>query len=436
MNLSFTKLDLKVLKISLPLIVSNITVPLVGLVDNIMMGHLGSEIFIGAIGVGSIIISYILFSFGFVKSITTGFVSQSEGSSSNKDLIKSIIHIFFISMIISSVILIFRNQIIHISLSLFSSSSEILSNSKLYLEYRIWSVPAIFIRDILIGYYIGVQKTMRAMIIIIYINVLNIILDYLFVVVLGFSIEGVAIASLIAEYSILIFVIHAIYKEKRNFKNQIGLHLFNNSLMKKIFVNIDMFTRSLILMTCFMYFMLQSASYGNIALATNTVLLNFFFIFSYGIDGIAHASEVLVGNSVGKRDKSILINSILVTGKYSFFLMLIIFLIFISTSDLLISHITNLEILRLSIESNILWLYGVFVFATVAFWLDGVYIGLLDTRLIRNVMILSGTVFFSLEMFVFESTNDFLWISFLIFFLSRSLFMSIHLFSRLKNYQF
>ena len=279
MNLSFTKLDLKVLKISLPLIVSNITVPLVGLVDNIMMGQLGSEIFIGAIGVGSIIISYILFSFGFVKSITTGFVSQSEGSSSNKDLIKSIIHIFFISMIISSVILIFRNQIIHISLSLFSSSSEILSNSKLYLEYRIWSVPAIFIRDILIGYYIGVQKTMRAMIIIIYINVLNIILDYLFIVILGFSIEGVAIASLIAEYSIFIFVIHAIYKEKRNFKNQIGLHLFSNSLIKKIFVNIDMFTRSLILMTCFMYFMLQSASYGNIVLATNTVLLNFFFIF-------------------------------------------------------------------------------------------------------------------------------------------------------------
>jgi len=274
------------------------------------------------------------------------------------------------------------------------------------------------------------------MIIIIYINVLNIILDYLFVVVLGFSIEGVAIASLIAEYSILIFVIHAIYKEKRNFKNQIGLHLFNNLLIKKIFVNIDMFTRSLILMTCFMYFMLQSASYGNIALATNTVLLNFFFIFSYGIDGIAHASEVLVGNSVGKRDKSILINSILVTGKYSFFLMLIIFLIFISTSDLLIAYITNLDILRLSIESNILWLYGVFVFATVAFWLDGVYIGLLDTRFIRNVMILSGTVFFSLEMFVFESTNDFLWISFLMFFLSRSLLLSTHLFSRLKNYQF
>tara|TARA_Y100001958_G_scaffold22619_1_gene13851 strand:- start:600 stop:1148 length:549 start_codon:yes stop_codon:yes gene_type:complete len=182
--------------------------------------------------------------------------------------------------------------------------------------------------------------------------------------------------------------------------------------------------------------MLQSASYGNIALATNTVLLNFFFIFSYGIDGIAHASEVLVGNSVGKRDKSILINSILVTGKYSFFLMLIIFLIFISTSDLLIAYITNLEILRLSIESNILWLYGVFVFATVAFWLDGVYIGLLDTRFIRNVMILSGTVFFSLEMFVFESTNDFLWISFLMFFLSRSLLLSTHLFSRLKNYQF
>ena len=159
MFLNINSIDRNTLKIAIPLIISNITIPLVGFVDNVMMGHLGSVIYIGAIGVGAIVISYILFSFGFIKSLTTGFVSQHSGSKANQKLQLSLIHLTLISMSISIVILFFRDNIIYFSLLLMDPSLEVYKGAKTYLDYRIWSVPAIFFRDILIGYYIGLQKT-------------------------------------------------------------------------------------------------------------------------------------------------------------------------------------------------------------------------------------------------------------------------------------
>ena len=199
MFLKINSIDRNTLKIALPLIVSNITIPLVGFVDNVMMGHLGSAIYIGSIGVGAIIISYILFSFGFIKSLTTGFVSQHSGSKSDQKLLLSLAHLILISASISFILLFFRDDIIYLLLTFMQPSYEVSQGAKIYLDYRIWSVPAIFLRDILIGYYIGSQQTKIAMIISISVNTINIILDYIFIFHLGFDIEGVAIASLIAE---------------------------------------------------------------------------------------------------------------------------------------------------------------------------------------------------------------------------------------------
>ena len=155
MFLNITSIDRNTLKIAIPLIISNITIPLVGFVDNVMMGHLGSAIYIGAIGVGAIIISYILFSFGFIKSLTTGFVSQHAGSKANERLLLSLSHLILISFFISIFILFFREEIIYFSILLMDPSEEVSQGAKVYLDYRIWSVPAIFFRDILIGSSIG-----------------------------------------------------------------------------------------------------------------------------------------------------------------------------------------------------------------------------------------------------------------------------------------
>ena len=148
-------IDNKVLRIALPLILSNITIPLVGFVDNLVVGHLGSSIYIGAIGIGSIIISYILFSFGFIKSITTGQISQSSGSGNFQKLFSSLYQISFIALLISFLIIISRTYIIDTSLYLMEASSTVKDNSKIYLDYRNLVRSSNFFEDILIGYLIG-----------------------------------------------------------------------------------------------------------------------------------------------------------------------------------------------------------------------------------------------------------------------------------------
>jgi len=436
--LNITSIDRNTLKIAIPLIISNITIPLVGFVDNVMMGHLGSAIYIGAIGVGAIIISYILFSFGFIKSLTTGFVSQHAGSKSNERLLLSLSHLILISSFISIFILFFREEIIYFSLLLMDPSEEVSQGAKVYLDYRIWSVPAIFFRDILIGYYIGSQQTRIAMSISITVNVINIILDYIFIYYLGFNIEGIAIASLIAEYSVIIFIIYALKTEKIFLNTIISIsEVFCwKKIKSKIMVNTDMFIRSFLLMTIFVYFMSVGASYGDEVLAANTILLNFFLIFSHGIDGFAHSAEVLVGNSIGKKNKKVLNASIYSTGKLSIYLVIIYILFFSLFSQDIISFITSLETVNIISNRYMFYLYLIFVFATVAFWLDGVFIGAIKVKLLRNVMIIAGSVFFILETILLGGNNDGLWLSFLIFFGLRSLFLSIFLYKYLKDNKF
>ena len=398
-----------------------------------MMGYLGSVVYIGAIGIGSIIISYILFSFGFIKSITTGFVSQNTGAKNYSETFRSLYQILIISLFISFIILIFRDQIINVALNFVNGSSEVLINSKIYLEIRIWSIPAIFIRDILIGYYIGTQRTVLAMFVSIFINLVNIILDIIFIYYLDYSIEGVAIASIIAEYSVVIFVLVAYFKEKNIVQIDISTLFTRNSFLKKISANTDMFLRSLILMTCLSYFIITSAGFGDVVLAANAVLLNFFFIFSHGLDGFAHASEVLVGDAVGKKKRGYLINSIFTTGKFSFYFMLIYLIIFVVLSSKIILFISDVTELIFTVEEYIFWLYGIFIVATIAFWLDGVFIGFLKTKLLRNVMVASGSIYLLQVLLSSNSDNHFLWLALLTFFFSRSFLLAISLINTLRK---
>ena len=436
--LNISSIDRNTLKIAIPLIISNITIPLVGFVDNVMMGHLGSVIYIGAIGVGAIIISYILFSFGFIKSLTTGFVSQHSGSKSDLKLLLSLAHLTLIASSISIVIIFFREEIVFFSLMLMDPSLEVSQGAKIYLDYRIWSVPAIFYRDILIGYYIGSQQTKIAMGISITVNIINILLDYIFIFYLGFSIEGVAIASLIAEYSVIFFILYAFKTEKIFSRVSIGLKdIFDwEKIKSKLMINTDMFIRSFLLMTIFVYFMSIGASYGNEVLAANTILLNFFFLFSHGIDGFAHSAEVLVGNSIGKKNRNILNSSIFSTGKLSIYLMIFYTIFFIFFSQDIIAFITNNETVNILSNTYMLYIYLIFLFATIAFWLDGVFIGAIKVKLLRNVMIISGSSFFLLETILLGGDNQGLWLSFLIFFGLRSLFLSIILYKYINDNKF
>ena len=420
--------DRQILKIAIPLIFSNLSVPLVGFVDNAVLGHLSSPVYLASAGLGAIIMSYILFSFGFIKSTTTGFISQIDHLDDLKS-IRSIYQIFIITAGISIILLIFKDFLITALLSIMGETGVINNNASIYLDIRFWSIPAVFIRDIFIGYLIGIKKVSYAMRIIISINLLNIVLDYLFVYIFSMTVDGVAYASLIAESSIYIFIFYFVLKNNEFINKNIFIDSIYkiSSLKNKIIVNGNMFIRSIILMTCFASFMSFSANYGEIVLAANTILLNFFFIFSYGIDAFAHASEVLVGNSVGEKNSSKYDLVVKSSFKFTSIVLILFLMLFLFFSSNIINVITDhKEVITIASE-NIIFLFLIVIFGSIAFCIDGILIGALQHTAMRNIMILSGLIYSISILFISQENYVTIWYAFIAFFGARSVFLLLSL---------
>ena len=420
--------DRQILKIALPLILSNLSVPLVGFVDNAVLGHLSSPVYLASAGLGAIIMSYILFSFGFIKSTTTGFISQINHLDHLKS-VRSIYQIFIITALISIALLLLKDFLISTSLNTIGEVGVINNNASIYLDIRFWSIPAVFIRDIFIGYLIGIKRVSYAMKIIISINLLNIVLDYLFVFIFSMSIDGVAYASLIAESSIYVYVVFFLIKNNEFLNKSILIESFEklSNLKNKLIVNGNMFIRSIVLMTCFASFMSLSANYGEVVLAANTILLNFFFIFSYGIDAFAHASEVLIGNSVGERNASKYDKVVKSSFKFVYSILLLFLIIFLFFSTNLINLITDHSDVITVARENIIFLFLVVIFGSIAFCMDGIFIGALQHTKMRNIMILSGLSYAMSIFFIGQMTYISIWYAFIIFFFTRSILLSISL---------
>ena len=419
-----TATDRQIIKIALPLIFSNLSVPLVGFVDNAVLGHLSSPVYLASAGLGAIIMSYVLFSFGFIKSTTTGFISQI-GHLDHLNSIKSIYQIFIITALISFLLLFFKDFLILTSLNIMGEAGVINNNALIYLDIRFWSIPAVFIRDIFIGYLIGIKKVSYAMRIIISINLLNIVLDYLFVFVFAMSIDGVAYASLIAESSIYLYIMHFLVKNNEFLNKSIFIVSFQklSDLKNKLIVNGNMFIRSIILMTCFASFMSLSANYGEIVLAANTILLNFFFIFSYGMDAFAHASEVLIGNSVGERNSSKYDQVVKSSFKFVYSILLLFLIIFSLFSTNIINLITDHSNVVSVVTENIIFLFLVVIFGSIAFCIDGILIGALQHTKMRNIMVLSGLSYTMSIFIIGQETYIAIWHAFIIFFCTRSILL-------------
>ena len=271
---------------------------------------------------------------------------------------------------------------------------------------------------------------------------LNIVLDYLFVFVFSMTIEGVAYASLIAESSIYVYVAYFLIKNNEFLNKTVFIESCEklSHLKNKLIVNGNMFIRSIILMTCFASFMSLSANYGEVVLAANTILLNFFFIFSYGIDAFAHASEVLIGNSVGERNSSKYDQVVKSSFKFVYSILTLFLVIFLFFSTNIINLITDHSDVITVVKENIIFLFLVVIFGSIAFCIDGILIGALRHIQMRNIMILSGLSYALSILLIGQETYITIWYAFIIFFSTRSilLFLSLRGVRRsifgLKNY--
>ena len=299
-----TRTDRQILHIALPSIVSNITVPLLGLIDVSIVGHLGAASYIGAIAVGGMLFNMIYWLFGFLRMGTGGLTAQAYGRHDLQEVTRILLRSLSISLLLALVLLLLQYPIRNIAFMCMDTSEEVRQLATLYFHICIWGAPATLGLYGFTGWYIGMQNSRFPMFIAITQNIVNIAASLFFVFVLKMKVEGVALGTLVAQYAGLgmaCLLWLAYYRPLRKYLRQKAL--FDRTEMKRFFqVNRDIFFRTLCLIAVTVFFTSTGAAYGDVVLAVNALLMQLFTLFSYFMDGFAYAGEALSGKYIGAKD--------------------------------------------------------------------------------------------------------------------------------------
>ena len=421
-----------ILSLAIPNIITNITVPLLGMVDTAIVGHItagaSGEDYIGAIAIGSMIFNIIYWNFGFLRMGTSGFTAQAYGADDKKEQMSILLRACFIALIAALALIVLQKPIGRLTEAFVENKNHDLDLALEYFFIRIWAAPATLGMYALKGWFIGMQDSKTPMWISILINVLNIVFSYLFAIGLSMNIEGVALGTVIAQWgglvvSVLIWFVK--YGRLRIFAD--WKEALQRSKMILIFkVNADIYLRTICLIAVTTYFTVASSSMPYPLLAVNTLLMQLFTLFSYFMDGFAYASESLCGRFKGANDRVNLakcVKYILLWGAALSILFTAIYFFF--GSDIL-SILTNKTDVLAVCEDYKYWTLLIPLCGSVAFLYDGILIGMTETKLMRNAIFVATALFFAL-FFGFKNSlgNDALWIAFLTYLLARSVLMMI-----------
>lgn len=419
----------EILKLAIPNIISNITIPILGLVDMILMGHLGSAVYIGAIALGGTIFSVLYSFFSFLRAGTTGFTAQALGSNNKTEIIYSLYRSLCIGIPIIILILSLQTPIAKLSSILLDGSDEVKSLALKYFYIRIWAAPANIMLYCFNGWFVGMQNTKIPMFIAVLINVMNILFSIIFVIILKQNVTGVALGTVIAQYSGLTLAIVLLIRNYKSYFIKINKEiLFDFGKIKRFFkVNTDLMIRSFLLIISIAFFTNQSAKLGDNILAINMILLQSFYIFSYFTDGFAYAGEALVGKFIGSKDRNNLIKSIRLLLMWGFSISIpftILYALFPSTFVKIISDNPNI---LTEIKPYYIYMIIIPLITFAAFIWDGIYIGATASKAIRNTMIISSIFIFLPAWFflVPRFENHGLWIAFLCFMIARGIAMTL-----------
>ena len=333
----------RILRLAIPNIISNITVPLLGLVDLGMMGHLGSEKYIGAIALGTMIFNFIYIGFGFLRMGTSGFTAQAYGKKNFTESISWLSRALIASTIAGLALILLQIPIEWIAFKLINTSSETKELATQYFRIRIWAAPATIGLYGITGWFIGMQNTKSPMFIAIFINLLNLIANLFFVFTLNMKSNGVALGTVIAQYSgfiLSIFILRKYYRKLFKYFHKSAIMQINE-LIKFAKVNSNILIRTLCLVGVISYFTSISAEMGDEILAANTLLLQFLLFFSFLIDGFAYASEALSGKYHGAKDILNLKKSIKYTFAWSFLFAILFTFIYLFSAKSILDLLTN-----------------------------------------------------------------------------------------------
>ena len=413
----------EILKLAIPNIISNISVPLLSTVDTALMGRL-SELHLGAVGIGAMIFNFVYWNFGFLRMGTTGITAQAFGKKDNQDIIVTLGRALLVALILAVVVVLFQKPIGQLSFYLMNITESQNSLVHEYFYTRIWAAPATLALYAFMGWFFGMQNAMYPLILTIAINAVNIICSYVLVHHYNMDVTGVAWGTVIAQYTGLVVAIVLFLIKYRSYldhySHQASLEV--KALIKFLQINSDIFIRTFCLTFAFGFFYSQSSAEGAEILAVNVILLQFLNWMSYGVDGFAYASESLVGKYKGAQDQRSLKEAIRLSFVWGMVLAVLFSLTYLIFGESLLYVFTDKEHLISASLPFMFWMILFPILSTPCYIWDGVYIGLTASRAMRQTMLVAVLIYI-LSYFLLSDKfgNHGLWAALLIFMVARGL---------------
>ena len=390
--------DREILQIAIPSIVSNITVPLLGLVDTTIVGHLGTASYIGAIAVGGMLFNIIYWIFGFLRMGTSGMTSQAYGQKDEAETMRILVRSTGIGMLIALVLIILQYPIERTAFIFIKATPEVEGLASLYFRICIWGAPAVLGLYSISGWCIGMQNSRYPMYIAITQNIVNILVSLVLVYAFDMKIEGVAIGTLVAQYSGFIMAIWLWSSHFRHLLRYVHLQtLMTKGAIRRFFeVNRNIFLRTLCLVSVTMYFTSAGAKQGDVVLAVNTLLMHFFTFFSYIMDGFAYAGEALAGKYIGANDRPALRQMIRQLFVWGIGLSVAFTLVYSIGGETFLALLTNEKSVITTSNTYFYWVLAIPLAGFAAFLYDGIFIGATATGLMLRAMFVASVAFFGI----------------------------------------
>lgn len=419
----------RILNIAIPSIVSNITVPLLGLVDMAISGHMGDAVYIGAVAVGSMIFNVIYWLFGFLRMGTSGMTSQSLGRRDLDGVAMLLTRSMGVALLIGLTIVVFQYPIGRVALMLTGATAYISIEAWVYFRICVWGAPAMLCLYGLTGWYIGMQNTRLPMFISILQNVVNIAASFTFVYVMGMKVEGVALGTLVAQYAGLVvsLALCTYTYGNRLFGRICWRDVFEHSELSRFFtVNRDIFLRTLFMVAVNFYFLSAGASQGAVVLAVNTLLMQLFTLFSYVMDGFAYAGEALCGRLYGAGNSEGFARMVRRLFMWGLGLSVVYTLVYaLGGRPFLMLLTDNASVIDAS-ASYVPWAVFIPLCGMAAFIWDGVFIGITATRGMLLSSAIASVLFFVVYLVLRPMLhNHALWIAFLTYLAMRGVVQTV-----------
>ncbi|QDG78821.1 MATE family efflux transporter [Labrenzia sp. PHM005] len=387
---SFTVTHKGVLAIAVPMTLGYLSTPLLGVIDMAVIGRLGDAALIGGIALGGIIFDLVFTTFNFLRSGTTGLTAQALGARDETEIRATLLRAFVIAALGGLLLIAFHSPIRDAGLWFLGGSAEVQDATKRYFDIRIYSAPFLLANFAILGWFIGLGRAGIGLLLQVFLNGLNIALSIWFVMGLGWSVEGVALATLLSEFATTGLGVIVILTQSQSGTWPAARIVFDKRLLLRMMaLNRDIMIRSFALLYAFAFFMARSADQGDVVLASNAVLQKFIMVSSYFLDGLATAAEQLAGRAVGARLRPAFDRALKLTALWSFAMAAILAIVFALLGQHMIDFLTTNADVRDYAKSYLIWVVVIPLIGVLAYQMDGVYIGATWSGTMRNMMLVS-----------------------------------------------